>query len=143
MRRLLPLSLLLLLAVAFAAAKTSNTTTNLQTPMATSASTQQGTLQGCLSSAGNEYTLTDSSGAIWQLEGNTDQLKPYVGHTVALTGSGNNAAALTGNANRYIDVDMTSVNDFQVSSAKQISPTCSPQNQRLAQHDINAMLAAG
>ena len=143
MRRLLPLSLLLLLAVAFAAAKTSNTTTNPQTPMATSASTQQGTLQGCLSSAGNEYTLTDSSGTTWQLEGNTDQLKPYVGHTVALTGNGNNAAVMTGNPNHYIDVDMTSINDFQVSRARQISPTCSPQNERLAQHEVNAMRGAG
>jgi hypothetical protein len=131
MNRLLLITSMLLLTIAFAMAKSSNTT-NSQMSTAVAANAMQKTVQGCLSDANGDYTLTDSSGTIWQLEGSTDQLKNDVGHTVAITGRGNNAAVLTGNSKDYIDVDMASVNDFQVSTVKQISATCSQQNRRFA-----------
>jgi hypothetical protein len=49
---------------------------------------------------------------------------------------------MTGNSKKYIDVDMASVNDLQVSSVKQISATCSQQNRRYARSQAADMLAA-
>lgn len=141
MNRLLPITSMLLLTVAFAMAKSSNMTNSQMSPAAANAN--QRSVQGCLSGTKGDYTLTDSLGNIWQLEGNTGQLKNDVGDTVALTGTGNNAAVLTGNSKDYIDVDMTSINDFLVSSAKQISEGCSQQNTRYARIKENDILAAG
>ncbi len=138
MRRLLAITAVPLLTVAFAMAKSNNTTNSQMSPTAT-----QTTIQGCLSSANGGYAVTDSQGNVWTLEGNTGQLKTDVGHTVALTGRGNNAAALTGNSQKYIDVDMASINDFQVSSVKQISAGCSARNQQYARVKAKDMLAAG
>jgi hypothetical protein len=141
MSRILPLTSMLLLTVAFAMAKSSNTT-NSQISKAVSANAKQETIQGCLAGADGNYTLTDSQGRIWQLEGSTDQLKGGVGHTVAITGRGNNGAVVTGNSKEYIDVDMASVNDFQVSSVRQISVGCSVQSRRYARRIASDMLAA-
>lgn len=46
------------------------------------------TVRGCLSSAGDNYTVTDQvSGKTFKLEGATDRLKQYIGQTVEITGS--------------------------------------------------------
>lgn len=46
------------------------------------------TVRGCLSSAADNYTLTDQvSGKTYKLEGSTDRLKQYIGQTVEVTGS--------------------------------------------------------
>ena len=132
----------LLLTAVLAMAKSSRVN-HSQIAKVASANAAQKSLNGCLSYADGTYSLTDSLGRTWQLEGNTEQLKNEVGHTVALTGTGTNAAVLTGNSREYIDVDMASVNDFQVSSVKQISATCSQRNERYAQQEANDMLAAG
>lgn len=44
------------------------------------------TIEGCLSGAIGNYTLTDYSGASYQLTGNSEQLKAHVGDTVRLSG---------------------------------------------------------
>ncbi len=139
MNRLLPITAMLLLTVAFAMAKSSTTASHMSTVAATN--TNQRTVQGCLSGAKGNYTLTDSVGNIWQLEGDTGQLKNDVGNTVALTGMGNNAAALTGNSKDYIDVDMTSIDDFLVSSVKKVSEGCSAQKTRYARIKENETVA--
>jgi hypothetical protein len=46
------------------------------------------TVRGCLSSAADNYTVTDQvSGKTFKLEGSTDRLKQYIGQTVEITGS--------------------------------------------------------
>ena len=140
MKRLLAITAMLLLTVAFAMAKNGITTSPLISPAAPAAKGR--TVRGCLSGTNGNYTLTDSVGRIWQLEGSTDQLNGEVGHTVAITGRGGNAAVMTGNSKDYIDVDMASINDLKVSSVKQISVTCSQQNRRYARIQAADMLAA-
>jgi hypothetical protein len=142
MRKLLAIISVLLLTAALAMARSSNTT-NSQMSTAAPANAKQMTIQGCLSSSNGGYALTDSQGNLWTLEGSKDQLKGNVGHTVAITGQGGDAAFLIGNPEKYIDVDTTSVADFQVSGVKQISATCSQQNLRYARIKAGDMLAAG
>ncbi len=141
MRRLLPITSLLLLTVAFAMAKSSNTTNSQISQASTNA--KQMTIQGCLSSTNGGYALTDSLGNVWTLEGSSNQLKNDVGHTVAITGRGGDAAVLIGNSRKYIDVDMASISDFQVSSVKPVSAACSAQNKRYARIKAGDMIAAG
>lgn len=142
MSKLLPITSILLLTVAFALAKSSSTTSSQVSPAA-QANAKERTVRGCLSGTNSNYTLTDSSGRVWQLEGSADQLKSEIGHTVAITGRGTNAAVMAGNSRDYIDVDMASINDLKVSSVKQISATCSQQNERYARSQAAAVLAAG
>jgi hypothetical protein len=132
MRRLLLIASMLLLTVAFVSAQSSDIT-NSQTSLPAPANAKQDAVQGCLFATGGIYNVPDSSGGLWQLLGSPNQLKNDVGHTVAMTGTGSNAAVLTGNPQEYIDVDMVSINDFQVSSIKQISGTCSEQSKRAEQ----------
>ena len=141
MKRLLAITAMLLLTVAFTMAK-SGTTTSSPISSVAPVKAEERAVQGCLSGGSGNYTLTDSLGNLWQLEGSTDQLKGDVGHTVAITGIGGNAAAMTGNSKDYIDVDMASVNDLQVSRVKPISVTCSQQNRRYARNQAADMLAA-
>ena len=139
MRSLLGIASVLLLTVAFAVAKSSNPT-NSQTALTNA---KQMTIEGCLSHSNGAYALTDSQGNVWTLEGSPDQLKNNLGHTVAITGRGGDAAFLIGNPARYVDVDMTLINDLQVSSVRQISAACSAQNQQYARMKAGDMLAGG
>jgi hypothetical protein len=52
-------------------------------------------VEGCLQGADGNYTLTAENGTIYQLTGNTAELKEHVGHEVQITGksSGSNAAS--------------------------------------------------
>jgi hypothetical protein len=142
MRKLLTITSVLLLTIAFAMAKGSNTSNSQMSPEASPIARTM-TIQGCLSSANSGYALTDSQGNVWTLEGSTGQLKNDVGHTVALTGRGGDAAFLTGNGEKYIDVDMASIADLHVASVKQISTGCSAQGTQYARHKAADMLAAG
>jgi len=141
MRTLLGITSMLLLVFAFAMASSSPANSQMSTTFPFNA--EQMTIRGCLTAANGGYTLTDAQGNLWTLEGNADQLKSNVGHTVAITGKGGDAAALLGNSNRYVDVDMTAITDFQVSGVQQISATCSAQTERDAQIKASDMRAAG
>ena len=44
------------------------------------------TVVGCLDGAIGSYTLTNQSGATYQLTGNTEPLKSHVGETIRVTG---------------------------------------------------------
>jgi hypothetical protein len=94
MRRLLPLTSIWFLLLAFATAMNSNMA-NSQSIPTSSGNVKERIVRGCLSSVNGIYTLTDPSGRVWQLEGNTGQLTGEVGHTVAITGRGSNAAVMT------------------------------------------------
>lgn len=44
------------------------------------------TIQGCLSFSNGHYRLTESSGKMWQLSNEVNQLRHHVGHEIELTG---------------------------------------------------------
>lgn len=48
--------------------------------------TMKVTIVGCLAGDEGGYTLTDRSGAIYQLTGETGKLRAHVGHTMQVTG---------------------------------------------------------
>jgi Protein of unknown function (DUF5818) len=52
-----------------------------------STATGQTTVQGCLQSSNGSYTLTDNTGATYQLQGDTSKLSAHAGHEVQITGT--------------------------------------------------------
>lgn len=54
------------------------------------------TIQGCLSGSNGNYTLTDKSGKIYHLAGDTSQLIKHVGHEVEVTGTMKPASSSSG-----------------------------------------------
>ena len=76
--------LLLALGVALAQQQPATSDTNTNTP---SNAGSQITVQGCLGGNPGNFTLLGSDGTSYQLQGNDDQLKDHVGHTVAVTGT--------------------------------------------------------
>jgi hypothetical protein len=91
------------------------------------------TVRGCLSSAGDNYTVTDQvSGKTYKLAGQTDRLKQFIGQTVEISGSVKSlegestpASASTGEILTLADV-------------KQVSDKCSsvPQSGALAKPQV-------
>jgi len=70
------------------------------------------TIEGCLAGSGGSFTLTDSSGKTYQLEGDTAKLAEHVGHTLRMSGSqkgGGSSAQPT----------------FTVQKVKMVSSSCS------------------
>lgn len=45
------------------------------------------TVTGCLATVGNNYTLTDSNGKVYQLSDEANKLTKHVGHEVKITGT--------------------------------------------------------
>jgi hypothetical protein len=122
MRKVLLIASMVLLAVTFAVAQSSTTSTS---STASPANATDWTIQGCLSGSSGNYTLTNASGVTWQLQGNTDQLKDQVGHTVAINGNkpspSSGCPCDTGeNSNSTTASDSV----FQVSSFEPVSSTC-------------------
>ncbi len=95
-----------------------------------------GTVRGCLGGSDGNYTLTQgTSGTMFRLVGNDDQLKSHIGQEVLVTGqlseggsaasSGNQASNLSANS----AASSTSGNMVQVSNVKVVSQTCSTGNE--------------
>lgn len=124
MKKILLIASMLLLAVAFASAQSGNMTDSTSSTAASGT-----TVQGCLGGSDGNYTLTDSSGKTWQLQGDSDKLKAHVGHTVAVTGTpASNTTTTSSGGSTVADAasdSSASSNAFQVSSLKHIAPTCS------------------
>lgn len=86
-------------------------------------------LRGCLSSSGGGYTLTDASGAQYQLTGDTSKLSQHVNNEVEVKGSASGGTAYgstspgsqtaTGPAGAPASGQM-----FNVTKVKKISSTC-------------------
>ena len=53
------------------------------------------TIDGCLSGSAGNYTLTDSSGMSYQLQGETSKLSDQVGHQVQIKGTKTASASAT------------------------------------------------
>ena len=81
MKRTFLLISILLLSAAWAAAQYDDSSNSV--------SRSKVTVEGCLSIANGSngrYTLTDPSGAVYRLTGNTNRLRLYVGQTIRVSG---------------------------------------------------------
>lgn len=81
MRKILLLSALL--STAWLAAQSNPSQNSSQS----SSTGKQTTVQGCLSGPAGNYMLTDNSGNIYHLTGDTSKLRNSMAHTVAITGT--------------------------------------------------------
>lgn len=53
------------------------------------------TVQGCLQGSGGNFTLTDSSGTVYRLLGDSTKLREHVGHEIEVTGPVNTVTRAT------------------------------------------------
>jgi hypothetical protein len=119
MRRMILLSFIFLLSTVWAAAQYGGT--NGKTPNAT-LDTSRVTIVGCLGGAVGEFTLTDRSGTIYQLTGNTEKMNAHVGHTVRVTGIRPSGGAMPGSMSE--DTGSETPPALSVISFEHVSPTC-------------------
>jgi hypothetical protein len=75
-------------------------------------------VEGCLQKSGNGFTLTDSAGKTYALQGDNSKMSEHVGHEVMVTGTasggGSDSSMSSGQG------EMT----LQVDNLKHISKTC-------------------
>lgn len=78
----------------------------------------QSKVEGCLQGSNGNFTLTDSAGKVYQLQGDASKLTEHVGHEVRVTGTasaaGSGSSMSSGAAQPVLQVD----------SVKHISKTC-------------------
>ena len=96
----------------------------------------QTSIQGCLSGSSGSYTLTDNSGATYQLQGSDSKLSKHVGEEVEVKGSeGSSSAASSASPSGASPSSSASSGassssgasagkSFNVTSVKKISSTC-------------------
>lgn len=75
------------------------------------------TIEGCLAGSGGSFTLTDSSGKTYQLDGDTAKLAEHVGHTLRISGSPKSGGDPQGGASAQPT--------FTVQKVKMVSSSCS------------------
>jgi hypothetical protein len=78
--------------------------------------TGQTKVEGCLQKSDSGFTLTDSTGKMYDLQGETSKLTEHVGHEVMVTGTASSAGSSMSNAQ--------SEPVLQVTSLKHVSKTC-------------------
>ncbi len=81
-------------------------------------------IEGCLSYAGGQYFLVDSSGAKHELSGSTNKLKDQVGHEVQIAGKPSTKTIESTSYGAASSAEVVPV--FEVKSAKRIADTCGP-----------------
>ncbi len=93
--------------------------------------TGQTTVEGCLQGSDGNYTLTDNSGTVYQLQGDTSKLSAHVGHEVQITGttsgaSATNPSAGTGATNPTTGTPTAGAQQstLTVQKMKHVSKTC-------------------
>jgi hypothetical protein len=95
------------------------------------------TIRGCLSSAADNYTVTDQvSGKTFKLEGSTDRLKQFIGQTVEITGSVKSVDGESKPANASTGDILT------LADVKQVSEKCSNVPQSGSLHRASPVLLA-
>src|SRR5215510_2614755 len=90
MRKFWLLTALLLLCSAWLVAQSTSPAASPNSPAVSSSQTSDTegkTIEGCLSGSAGNWTLTDSSGKTWQLQGDDSKLSKEVGHQVKIKGS--------------------------------------------------------
>ena len=109
------LALALLLATALLAQQQDS-----QPSSPTDRTLSQQTVQGCLQGGDQQFTLTDSSGTTYQLEGDTAKLREHVGHEIQVAGTVGRGSASSSNSTPPDDSQAT----IQVLDVKHLSSTC-------------------
>ncbi len=74
-------------------------------------------VEGCLQKSASGFTLTDTAGKMYELQGDSAKLSEHVGHEVMITGtsgSGSDSATASGQSESVL----------QVTQLKHISKTC-------------------
>ena len=116
MRRNFLLISILLLSAAWAVAQYGGGSENESQP-----NTSKITVAGCLDVAAGNYTLTDPSGAVYQLTGKTEKLKAHVGQTLRVTAISSPVVNVPGSMSEGTE----SLPTLSVVSFKQVSGICS------------------
>ena len=83
----------------------------------------QNKVEGCLQGSDGNFTLTDSSGTAYQLQGDTAKLTEHVGHEVQITGT-----ASAGDSANSASTGAASQPSLNVKSVKHVSKTCKSTN---------------
>ncbi|HEY4930370.1 MAG TPA: DUF5818 domain-containing protein, partial [Terriglobales bacterium] len=78
-------------------------------------------VEGCLQGADGNYTLTAENGTIYQLTGNTAELKEHVGHEVQITGKSSGSIAASTPSESAGGAQQATLD---VMSMKHIAKTC-------------------
>jgi hypothetical protein len=124
MRKIFVLSSILLLSAVWAVAQNDSGSTSKSRDTNTTGDMSQVTIEGCLGGAVGNFTLTDQSGTIYQLTGNTEKMNAHVGHTVRVTGISSSGAKEPGS--------MSEANEpppiLSVTSFKHVSTSCKPMS---------------
>ncbi len=125
MKKILLLSSILLLSTVWAVAQyDSQSSTSSQS---SSSDMSKTTIEGCLSGSDGNYTLTDKSGAAYQLTGDTAKLEKHVGHTIRVTGTATTSSAsntTSGNPSSSMSGSAEAQQMFNVTSFKHVSSKC-------------------
>jgi hypothetical protein len=87
MQRILTLAFVLLCSAAWLQAQQTTPQGSYPGSDQTQATSSQTSVEGCLQGSNGTFTLTDSSGMTYQLEGDASMLSKHVGHEVRVTGS--------------------------------------------------------
>jgi hypothetical protein len=125
-RFLLLFTVVLLAAFMLAQGQYESQSGQSQTGSMTSSQTSgQTTIEGCLQASGDSYTLTDSAGKTYQLQGDASKLSAHSGHQVRLTGT---TSGDSGSASGMTSGAASSQPTFVVSNLKHISSTCQSSN---------------
>lgn len=85
------------------------------------------TVEGCLQNSNGNFTLTDSSGTMYQLQGDTSKLSAHVGHEVRVTGmtsSGSNTSSETTGAGSGMPSSSGAQPMLTVQKFKHVSKNC-------------------
>jgi hypothetical protein len=118
MRRIIALSVIFLVATVWAVAQYASGAIPAASP-----DPNKATIQGCLGGAVGEFTLTDRTGTIYQLAGNTAKMEDNVGHTVRVTGVLPTGEAAPGSMAAQTD-DTDTPPALSVISFEDVSPNC-------------------
>jgi len=118
MRKIVVPISVLLLSAAWAAAQSGGSYSN-ESP-ATTPVTMNVTILGCLAGDEGGYTLTDRSGATYQLTGDTGKLRAHVGHMMQVTGVSTSVMHQPGSMSEGRETQPT----LSVVSFKHISSNC-------------------
>lgn len=122
MKKILLLSSILLLSAVWAVAQYDS-----QSSSDSGSAAAKTTIEGCLSGSAGSYSLTDKSGTMYQLTGDTAKLDKHVGHTIQLTGTATASSASntnSQNASGSMSGSTDTQQSFNVTSFKHVSSKC-------------------
>ena len=83
---------------------------------------QRSVFKGCLQISAGIFTLTDNSGATYQIQGDTSKLREHLGHEVQITGT----ASTSGDASQGSGASTNSSQQptIHLQAVKHLSRTC-------------------